>query len=755
MPAPPTSAPPKAEAAPTTSAPQKAEAPPTSLAIDFAPSDAGLAWFVSGLEDVVGNEFRRFHDVALAKKVDPTRCPGRGARCLVDQYRAARVQIVVLGELEGRDDLAYQVFDTSTGTRAFRGALRVSGVTSALLQRQIGDLVRPIVQRGGLLDERPAATPGGPPPPLATPRSPSPSRPLVEQLDLAAATLIGLVLSPLALALLLVGPRELAKRTMPASWAWSVLLLGALVPVPLVTRVLDLQRLAASLSAHPPRIMGLLSPVAAGMLWGAFVLATAVWLMAPLRGLERIRHDALWPVLRSWAALCVLRAAALFTVYAPLIVLAVRTSRAIELPERLTLAFVVPAAGLLTHFWLLSLVDNLSLYLDARLVSGLPTPRNPWHATIKRYFLGYVRRNVVEIDQKLLDETLFLPGVNEEVVCYGGGFAPPRIVVGARPLETALGELPDEEEVPDRTANADELPEGFVLPSMEPAEDLALLTRAEERRRQLTLAPARRRAHMPRLLGENATLLGWVLPQSAPRGVPLISDTQEDFGVVKRLLSEHYSAFVVDDDEVDDTDPTQKDFLFGALLRQIGVVARHDVYFATIALTWDVVSSRAGWFSHLLRAPLTLYERLLAAPAARVADAYAALNSGLHHLVQYLCFLRGTGETLLTARADVPRLAGTSRIMVTEVQRSEPSARELQDFHATPRDRVVWLASIFHGQIFRGRLRWGRVVVALAAAALAGVLAAQSISRAIAYHPIYVERMKSQAAKYAEGENAR
>jgi hypothetical protein len=542
---------------------------------------------------------------------------------------------------------------------------------------------------------------------------------------------------------------------MPASWAWSAFLLGVLVPVPIVARLLDLQRLAVGLSAHPPRIVGLLSPVAAGTLWGVFVLATAFWLLAPLRGLERIRHDALWPVLRSWAALCLLRTAALFSAYAPLIVLAVNTSRAIGFPERLTLAFVVPAAGLLTHFWLLSLVDHLSLFLDAHLVSGPPAPRNPWHATIKRYFLGYVRRNVVEIDRKVLDETLFLPGVNAEVVCYGGGFAPPRIVAGAKPLETALGELPDEEEVPHRTANTDELPVGFVLPSMDPAEDLALLERADERRRKLALAPTRQRAHMPRLLGENATLLGWVLPQPVPIGIPPVSDTHEDFGAVRLELSGQYSAFAVDDDEVDDTDPKQKDFLFGALLRQIGVVARHDVYFATLALSWDLVSSRAGWFSQVLRAPLTLYERFLAAPAANVADAYAALNSGLHHLVQYLCFLRGTGESLLTARADVPRLVGTSRIMVTEVQRSEPSAQERHALNATLRDRVVWLTSVFHGQLFRGRLRWGRVLVGVAVAAVACFLAVQSISQAVAYHPIYVERMKSHDTKYAEGENTR
>src|SRR5262249_15031200 len=161
------------------------------------------------------------------------------------------------------------------------------------------------------------------------------------------------------------------------------------------------------------------------------------------------------------------------------------------------------------------------------------------------------------------------------------------------------------------------------------------------------------------------------------KGIPLISDTEEDFGVVKRLLSEHYGAFeALHGDEVDDTDPTQKDFLFGALLREMGIVARHDVLFSTVALFFEVASAGLGWCSRLVRLPVTIYENLLAGPAAKVADAYAALNGALHPLIQYLCFVRGADERLLTARADVPRLMQTSVVMIAQLDRKPPTAAE-------------------------------------------------------------------------------
>src|SRR5207302_5011579 len=162
---------------------------------------------------------------------------------------------------------------------------------------------------------------------------------------------------------------------------------------------------------------------------GAFVLLNASWVFSPIHGLGQARHDAIWPLLQSWLALAFLRAS-LLVLYVPILLLARAACEALGLPPRPTVALALPAVGLFVYVWLLMLVDNLALFLDVRLVIGPAIARNPWHATIKRYFRGYVRRNGVELDAALFERTLFLPSLLPAVVSYGGGFARPRILVG-------------------------------------------------------------------------------------------------------------------------------------------------------------------------------------------------------------------------------------------------------------------------------------------------------------------------------------
>src|SRR5262249_54756826 len=109
----------------------------------------------------------RFHTVELVDKLDGRACPGRQARCLVDRYRDAGVDVVVLGRLR-RELLEYEVYATWMRGRAFDGALVVANVEAATLRRHIGDIARPIVQRGGLVDERPQAPPAPAPSSAAT-----------------------------------------------------------------------------------------------------------------------------------------------------------------------------------------------------------------------------------------------------------------------------------------------------------------------------------------------------------------------------------------------------------------------------------------------------------------------------------------------------------------------------------------------------------------------------------------------------------
>ena len=639
----------------------------TSIAVDLAPpssSPSNERWFAAALEQTVAHQLSRFRDVTIADKLDAAACPRRDVRCLVDGYGAAGVQVVVVGKLR-RNVLDYEVYATWMRGRAFDGSLAVAGVDAATLRRHIGGIARPIFQRGGLVDQRPAS------PTAAVVAAPSRAIPLAPAAAarhplLFAAILVGFALFvafPPLLLWMLLGGRELRKRGAPASWKWSAALVALCAAVLIGTGVVDVRTLPLD------RSLGL--AIAAGMLWGTFVLLNASWVLAPLRGLGQARHDAIWPLLQSWLALVLLRAS-LLVLYAPLLWLALVACAALGLSERVTVALALPAVGLIVYVWLLTLVDNLALYLDSKLVVGRASARNPWHATIKRYFRGYVRRNGVELDATLFERTLFLPSALPAVVSYGGGFARPRILVGEQARDAALGQLPDETELPDHTVNAEEMPLGFVVPGQRPT------PAGEQRRHELALAPARARGFAPKLIGENATLLGWVMPQAGDDGIPLISNSVEDYDVVKRLLTEHYAAFErnVDDEEIDDTDPTQKDFLFGALLREMGTLASHDSLLSTIRLAFAA------------RVSFGFYDRFLSGPAARIADAQVALNQGLHHLIQYLSFLRVGTAAPLTTRANAPELIQTSKDLFDHMDRAAIATVERQVLAATPRNRL-------------------------------------------------------------------
>ncbi|HEX9100825.1 MAG TPA: hypothetical protein VF997_01410, partial [Polyangia bacterium] len=228
------------------------------------------------------------------------------------------------------------------------------------------------------------------------------------------------------------------------------------------------------------------------------------------------------------------------------------------------------------------------------------------------------------------------------------------------------------------------------------------------------------------------------------------ANTVDDYDVVKKLLTEHYAAFErnADDDEIDDTDPSQRDFLFGALVRELGAVARRDTYFATLWYTLAIASSKRGlWRRVLLRPPIALYERFLAGPAARVADAYAALNHGLHHLIQYLCFLRGADEAKLTARANVPGLVHTSRDLLEHIERDRLAPDEKQLFRATPRNRVLWLSQFFHAPLTSRVRRSLRFFALVSLACVAGLLILLAVEDAADYHLIWLERVRSQSTQ--------
>jgi hypothetical protein len=650
-----------------------------TIAVRFEAPQPAAAWYADALAELVSRELERFPQ---AHVVD-----------------APPADLTIGGRLDGAR-LHWRITPSWSAARTISGELRVGGVAAGELQRHVGEIVRPIFQHGGLLDERPPPSTTGPPPQANA--APAP------RLAYALVTLVLILWLawPPALLALLMGPAVRKRR--PASWKWSALAIVALVIAFAATRGDPRALVERSL---PERAVAL----GAGMLWGAFAWIHLRWIFAPLEGLGQARHDALWTLLRAWLLLALQRIV-LCAIYLPIGMLTLDGAAALALSPRATWALALPAAGLFACFWMLTLVDNLAIWLDSKLVHGAATDRNPWHFTMRSYLRGCLRRNGVEIGDRLLDRTLFLPAPWIEIACYGGGFARPRVLVGLTPRTVALGELPDERDAPERNVNPDELPFGVVLPGQ------------PERRRPVR-ARQRPFAPKPQLVGEHVTLLGWAMPQ--PFGTEVSLDT---YIAAQAEVKNQYAAFEkrIDDEEVDDTDPTHKDFLFGALLRELGAVSRGDCLLATLRHSLSLALPHASWLPrNLMRASRWIWIKVLAGPGEVVADAYAALHDGLHPLIQFLDLMQG-GTPALTTRANEPRLIAVSTEIFDRLEREGKPAH---------RERLVWLSRFFYAPL---GARLGRRLAGVAIAlAVTTLLSFGAVRAALRYHPIYSARMEA------------
>jgi hypothetical protein len=296
-----------------------------------------------------------------------------------------------------------------------------------------------------------------------------------------------------------------------------------------------------------------------------------------------------------------------------------------------------------------------------------------------------------------------------------------------------MGELSEEPEAPVRTVNHDELSLGMIVPGA--GAPKRATERAEALRRAIATAPPRTRVPMPKLVGENATVLGWIVPRTGPapasQAVPLIANSREDYRLVRSLLSEHYSAFEPQVDyEYDDTDPSHKDFLFGPIAWAVGALARGDGPLGTFRLALG----RRRFFAEL-------YERFLGWPSAMVGDAYVALNGGMHALIQYLQHLRAFDASFMTARASTPELIEVSKGILDEAEHEKPEGVEAQALRPTPRNRLLWVRRFFHAPLAAPRFQWRRRLVAAAVLVALLGLSIELARQAIIYRPIYRARM--------------
>jgi hypothetical protein len=671
--------------------------PPTSakVVVDLEAAPSTRPWLADAFEQAMIHELSGFERLSSVAKEDlAIHDCGLDRTCRLRVYRQAHIDIVLFGQATDRE-IRYELYQTWTPARLATGTIAIGHDQSPIgLKHDTRDAFHAVLKHGGLLDQRPYIYAPQAAPPRWTAVDPA--------LALGALAVLALPFGVLA-----VRGRSLRRPARLRSARWVALAVAALAGVAMLDAWLGFADLVA---AWPWPFAGL-----GGLAWGAIAIASVRRVFPPLDGLTRVAPYDVWRIIRTWCVVAAQRLVVRAAAWAGLWLLAdwIGDRLAVASPWRFLL--LAPVIWGLARLWLVAWVDGLAAVLDDRLVDGVATPANPWSREIAEYLMGYVRRTGWDVDRELLAQIVVLPGkAGHGVVCYGGGATPARIVVARPLLELAMGAL---EEI--KPEDAPVVWPDWAAATVVPAE--ATVARAQ--------TPVRYRARKPRAtayvvvrkpLGQAATLLGYVVASPGER-VPLISDNPQDLAVVRELLSEHYPWNAPDpDDEFDATDRTDKDLLFGALVRELGVIQRHDCEWQTLLLSLGRRLAGAG-----TRA------------SARLADAYTVLNFARDHLVQYLYYQWAGPTELVTSRARADQLHAVSaqileRIRVGATTRARPLRR-----------RIIWLSGFFVAPIVE-RAIWARRVIA--AVAVAGLVAAAGVivERSVAYHRIYVERIDQQ-----------
>ena len=507
------------------------------------------------------------------------------------------------------------------------------------------------------------------------------------------------------LAALLALPLVLARRRMHATSR----IVGALAGITLAAAAIVNGELVADAS-------GALF-VVGGLAWGLAIAVCIPIALPSLTGLHRVEHHELWPVLRAWGALALQRASWVAAWLVPLGVVLWLVGDVLEVPVLVTFGVIAPLVVLAARLVWRALVEVIAARLDGVLVEP---ETGAWHAQVRGYLVGYLRRANLDVDEELLARVQFLAGREpERVAVYGGGLTHTRVVIGRAMLERALAPYgrPHDYAMPRvSTLHWTHWNSGLVMPT---ATDEKLASRADRDPKKSGLA-ADDGEHERIALGEPPTLTGIIEPTAfdprtryRPDEDPLWLDWDPG-------------------EEFDGTDAGDKDFLFGLLVSALGTTQRHEDRAATFALAWRQWLAPHRFARALARATAPL-RAAAARNATTVADLYAVLGGARHHLAQYLAWQLWQREELVTARAYVPQLEQRSRSILTALD------MDVADDDRPLRERLRRLRRFIDPRAVVKRSQRQRIALAFAALAALAVVTALAV-QAVLYHSTYEER---------------
>jgi len=476
-----------------------------------------------------------------------------------------------------------------------------------------------------------------------------------------------------------------------------------------------------------------------GFAWGYLLLVTGRFILGTFHGVETIWHWNLSQLLHSWLEVLFAKLFLILAALTPSLGLSLTLVYKFNFSAQPVWFLVFPLLALIQMALYVSLSTFISLLLDKKKVTGKIRQNHAWDYEIRRYLMGYYKRLGLDIPLSILERIRFLPGSTPDILTYGGVFIRPRVVIPLKLLEYAIGE-PEiaPQKKPDRTPLAANESLGLVLPKHLNNGITAKTSEKQIEKRinrsKFYITPKHAmlyvRSDSRPPMEATAGVWGYVRPQRGDDdSVPLISDSLQDLKTVEALLTKHHVNFarIQFDEEYDDTDPTDLDFLFGPLLREIGRIHRREHFF----LSW--------W--HLVHWIFDFHENHFSKHPAFVADAYVVLNHGRHHLAQHIYYSLNGETDLLTQRGNPQRLLRISKEIFSKFQRISPSKEDLHRNRATPLNRMIWLSRFFSVGAPDYPYRKGKPIVSALMGLLALLVLGFELTKAYEYRPVYKQRM--------------
>ena len=501
-----------------------------------------------------------------------------------------------------------------------------------------------------------------------------------------------------------------------------------------------------------------------GFAWGYLLLVIGRFILGTFHGVETIWHWNLFQLIHSWLEVLFAKLFLILAALSPSLGLSLFLVHQLELAMQPVWFLIFPVLALTQMAIYVSLSTFFALILDRKKVTGKVSQNDVWDDEIRRYFMGYYQRLGLDIPLSILEPIRFLPGSSLDIRTYGGVFVRPRVVIPFKLLDFAIGEpeIATQDKL-DRAPMAANEPLGLVLPRKM---NTAFNGKASERqidklikRSKFYITPKHSMLYLQNYtqppMEASAGVWGHIRPQrSAGDSVPLIADSLQDLKIVEELLTEHHVNFakLQFEEEYDDTDPTDLDFLFGILLREIGRVHRREHYFLS---WWFLLQEwRFSFNKHVAKVYdflTTFYKNHFSKHPAFIADAYVVLHHGRHHLAQYMYYWISGETDFLTQRGNRQQLLRVSRQVFADFLKIRPGKEELHRNRATPLNHMIWLSEFFASGVPDYPYKKTKPFVPALIGLLALLVLGFKVSEAIEYRPVYqqrIEDVKKQIQEY-------